>query len=348
MTVTREEATALFTAIWADLLGVPAGPDDDFFDLGGYSLLVVDVVDRARAAGLRIRAIDVFEHPTAAGLASAALTGRDPGFRPDMVAHVWATSAGPWQAPPSLVPLVPDGDREPLFVVHLGTGHVRLFTALAERVRCGRPVHGFEAIGYRARVRPFLSVGETAERYLSELRAVQPTGPYHLAGLCAGGVVALEMAQRLRAAEEEVAALVLVDLPSGMPELDPGWGLNEHFEYMLGALKVQFGLHDPVADLPGVLAELQRRAWFEDTDGIDDFYRLVVLWAAAQYAQEHYEPRPYAGPVTVISAAEHIDRARAYWSPHLPTARYHVADDVRMQHILREPGVADAFVEALS
>ncbi|WP_412543324.1 thioesterase domain-containing protein [Longispora sp. K20-0274] len=348
MTVSHEEATSVFTAIWADLLGVPAGPGDNFFDLGGYSLLVVDVVERARAAGLRIRALDVFEQPTAEALARVALGGADPGFRPDMVGHVWRTSASPWDAPPSLVPLVPDGDREPLFVVHLGTGHVRLFTALAEQVRCGRPVHGFEAIGYRARVRPFLSIGETADRYLEELRAAQPVGPYHLAGLCAGGVIALEMAQRLRAAGEEVAALVLVDLPFGMPELDPGWGLNEHFEYMLGALRVQFGLHDPVADLPGVLAELQRRVWFEDTDRAEDFYRLVVLWAAAQYSQEHYEPRPYTGPVTVVSAAEHVDRARAYWAPTLPGAEYCVTDDVRMTHLLREPGVADAFVKALT
>ncbi|MBV1850606.1 thioesterase domain-containing protein [Catellatospora tritici] len=351
MPATRADAVTALTAIWEEILGVPVGPDDDFFDLGGYSLLVVDVVARARAAGLSVKAVDVFHHPTVAELAERAVAGRpEPGFRPDMVAHVWRTSTGPWDpaVPPSLVELVAGDGREPLFCVHLGTGHVRLFADLGARAAGGRPVYGFEAVGYRAPARPLLSIGETARRYLAELRAVQPTGPYHLAGLCAGAVIALEMAQQLRADGAQVASLILVDLPYGMPELDPGWGLNDYFEYLLGSLRVEFGLHDPVADLPKALAQLHERLWFEPTDGPEDFYRLVVLWAAALSAQEHYEPRRYDGPVTVIAPAERAERVARYWSATLPRASVRITEHPYMVKILADPTVAEFFREDLA
>ncbi|MEU8264343.1 alpha/beta fold hydrolase [Micromonospora sp. NPDC048999] len=358
MTVSHAEATTAIASVFKELLGLPVGPDDDFFDLGGYSLLVVDVVERSRAAGLTVTALDVYAHPTPAGLAHQA-TGpadepdpiaRTPGFAADLVSQVWRTGLSPWHetVPPSLVPLIPDGDGEPMVCVHLGTGHVRLFTHLAEVARGDRPVWGFEAIGYRAPVRPLLSIGETAERYLTELRVAQPRGPYHLSGLCAGGVIALEMAQRLRAEGEQVASLVLVDLPYGMPELDPGWGLTDHVDYLLGSLRHQFGLVDPVADLPAALAELKRRVWFEQETPEEDFYRLTVLWAAAQFAQEHYAPRQWDGPVTAIAPAERAEAARAYWLPLLPQAEVCETVENAMIRIVKDPIVAEAFVKTMA
>ncbi|WP_018353334.1 thioesterase domain-containing protein [Longispora albida] len=346
-------AEKILAGIWEEILGVTAGPDDDFFDLGGYSLLVVDVVDRARAAGLTIAAIDVFDHPTIATLAKAITSASSqvpaPGLRPDMVAHVWRTSLSPHDpaAPANLVPLLADGTGEPMFVLPLGTGHVRLATALMDKVRGGRPVYGFESVGYRAPVRPFLSVAETAGWYLAQLRERQPEGPYHLSGLCGGAVVALEMAHRLRDAGAEVASLVLLDLPGGMPELDPGWGLTEHFQYLLGVLKTRFGLNDPVADLPAVLAELKERVWFEETDELDDFYRLTVLWAAAACSQDHYEPRTYDGPVTVVVPAEYDQETRDYWGRFLPRADIRITPEITMVSILADPVTEQAFRDAL-
>ncbi|HTJ69424.1 MAG TPA: thioesterase domain-containing protein [Actinospica sp.] len=347
------DAVKTLIDVFEQLLDVTAGPEDDFFDLGGYSLLVVEVVDRAAAAGLTITALDVFEHPTPAALAARARgESRDPhaAEQADIVAQVWRSSISPWdpEAPSTLVPLVEEGSDLPLFCVHLGIGHVRLFTGLAREVHGDRPVYGLEAVGYRAAVRPFLSVAETADFHIRQLRTVQPSGPYRLAGLCAGGVIALEMAQQLVAAGERVASLSLLELPSGMPELDPGWGVTEHYEYLIGMLRARFGLHDRVADLPAVLDELKRRTWFEQTDRLDDFYRLTVLWAAAQFAQEHYEPRPYAGPVTICVAEDYAERTRAYWSAILPQAEYYFTDDVRLVEILKDARVIEALRRTLA
>jgi thioesterase domain-containing protein len=347
------DAERILIEIFEQLLEVTAEPEDDFFDLGGYSLLVVEVVDRAAAAGLTITALDVFEHPTPAALAARARgEAQDPhaAEQAGLVAQVWRESISPWdpEAPSTLVPLVEEGADLPVFCVHLGIGHVRLFTDAARKVRGDRPVYGIEAIGYRAAVRPFLSVAETANFHIRQLRKVQPSGPYRLAGLCAGGVIALDMAQQLVAAGEEVASLALIELPSGMPELDPGWGVTEHYEYLIGMLRVRFGLHDRVADLPAVLDELKRRVWFEQTDRLADFYRLTALWAAAQFAQEHYEPRPYAGPVAIFVAKEYAERSRAYWSRTLSQAEYCFTDDVRLVEILKDARVIETLRRILA
>ncbi len=55
-------------AVVTDVLGVDdVGPGDDFFSLGGDSIVSIQLVSRARAAGIRFTARDVFEHRTVAG-----------------------------------------------------------------------------------------------------------------------------------------------------------------------------------------------------------------------------------------------------------------------------------------
>ncbi|GAA4629964.1 hypothetical protein GCM10023196_053450 [Actinoallomurus vinaceus] len=266
----------------------------------------------------------------------------------DMVAHVWRTSESTWTAPATLIPLIPEGRREPLFCVHLGNGHVRFFGRIAESLRAGRPVHGFEAIGYRTRVRPPVSIAEIAERYVRELRAAQPHGPYHLAGLCTGAVIAYEMAQRLRAQGAEVAVLALADPPSGMPEYDPSWGMNDLYEFRLGWLRTTWGLEDPVADLPRVLDEMKTRVTlYEPEVRPEDFYRLQVLWAATVFAQEHYEPRPYDGPVHIFAKTRDDYRVRDYWLPLLRDPALCLIDAETTRELLHHPLLARTLGRAL-
>ncbi|TDC69399.1 amino acid adenylation domain-containing protein, partial [Actinomadura sp. GC306] len=74
----RERAEML-CGVYAEVLGVPdVGPDDDFIELGGDSILAIQVLIRARAAGLVLSAGDVFRNRTAAALAAAASTGEEP------------------------------------------------------------------------------------------------------------------------------------------------------------------------------------------------------------------------------------------------------------------------------
>ncbi|HEY5835638.1 non-ribosomal peptide synthase/polyketide synthase [Streptomyces sp.] len=76
-----EEALA---GIWAEVLGAagPVGVTDNFFELGGDSILAIQVVSRARRAGLRLASQDLFRHQTVADLAAAAGTAGDGGTVP--------------------------------------------------------------------------------------------------------------------------------------------------------------------------------------------------------------------------------------------------------------------------
>lgn len=67
------EIEAMLAAIWADVLGIAApGRDEGFFDLGGDSVLAVQVASRAADAGLTIEPRDLFRHQTIAELAAVA------------------------------------------------------------------------------------------------------------------------------------------------------------------------------------------------------------------------------------------------------------------------------------
>ncbi len=90
----RAPPSATLAAIWSEVLGVAeVGVDDDFFDLGGDSILSLQIVHRARRAGLEIQPKQVFQHPTVAGLAAVAGAAAAP-------------PAGP-PAAPGPVPLTP-------------------------------------------------------------------------------------------------------------------------------------------------------------------------------------------------------------------------------------------------
>jgi non-ribosomal peptide synthase protein (TIGR01720 family) len=75
----RGEVERVLAAVWERVLNVPrVGADDSFFELGGDSLLSIQVVARARAAGVIVTPRQLFEHPTVAALARVARTGAAP------------------------------------------------------------------------------------------------------------------------------------------------------------------------------------------------------------------------------------------------------------------------------
>ncbi|MFD5141915.1 thioesterase domain-containing protein [Streptomyces sp. NPDC058401] len=340
-------------AIWEDLLETEVGPDDDFFDLGGYSLLVVNVVGAARKAGLALRAEDIFEHRTVAALASALLSGAPApeagagapagdGQGVLTTEEVWRTAASPWDGEASrcLVPLAPDGEGEPFFCVHVGTGNIRIVESVVDAWRAGRPFYGFEAPGYRDQVRPLTSISAMAERYLVELRALQPHGPYFLGGLCQGGLVAFEMARRLRAAGEEVRAVVLVNPPSQVSLVNPGWGLDELLRFRLASLKSEWGIDGP-ADVERGLRAIGPRLWYDDRVTPADFYRLQVLWAAGMFAQEQFEVLPYAGRVIAFARSAKKEEMGLHWTPAVPNLELSWYDSPGTVPIMLDPAVAE-------
>ncbi|WP_437528299.1 amino acid adenylation domain-containing protein [Sorangium sp. So ce726] len=188
----RTPVEETLAAIWADVLGRPqVGVEDNFFDLGGHSLMAIPLMHRIQQAlggGLSLMAI--FEAPTVAGLARLLDAG------------------GPAS---SVVELRAGGSRPPLFCVDPTGRHVTAYRGLADAIGEDRPVLGLDLGPALAREVEAASIGRIAERLSREVRERQARGPYHLLGWSLGGVLALAVARALEEQGEQVAFLGILD-----------------------------------------------------------------------------------------------------------------------------------------
>ena len=192
--VEMDETERRIAALWADLLGTPvSGLDDDFFTLGGHSLLVATLQQRiAVAFGRRLSMASLFYAPTIRQQAELLRV---------------ATADVP--APPQgLLSLQPKGDRPPLFWLHPPPEILNLAAALGD----DQPLFGLTLTEADvADLRAVPDIRSVAARHVETVLSRQPNGPFYLGGFCTGGIVAFETAAQLRARGHEVALLLLLD-----------------------------------------------------------------------------------------------------------------------------------------
>jgi thioesterase domain-containing protein/non-ribosomal peptide synthetase component F len=181
--------------IWESLLGItPIGLNQNYFDLGGTSILAVRLFAQiSREFQKKLPLSVLFEAQTVAQLAKV--------LESDGSSSNWSP----------LVAIQPQGSRPPFFCVHGGGGNVLIYRDLSRHLGSQQPFYGLQALGLDGERAPLQTIEDMATLYVKELRRFQPHGPYYLGGYCMGGTVAYEMAQQLRAQGEEVALLALFD-----------------------------------------------------------------------------------------------------------------------------------------
>jgi amino acid adenylation domain-containing protein len=190
--------------IWEHTLDVrPIGADDDFFALGGHSLLAVRLFDEiATRLGYTLRLASLFQAPTLR--AQAALLRRDG-----------------WGASSCVVAIRAQGRRAPLFFVSGWGGAIAPLHALARELDPDQPLYVLD-IGAFGTGDTAPTIPAIAARMIEDMRAVQPAGPYRLAGFSLGGAIVHEMAQQLVADGGQVALLALLDSAApGYPPMRP-------------------------------------------------------------------------------------------------------------------------------
>jgi acyl transferase domain-containing protein/thioesterase domain-containing protein len=321
--------------IWSDLLGVEGiGADEDFFALGGHSLIAVRLFAQIRKLyGIALPLSTLFQAPTIAQL--AALVAEHPGVPLGAVAEKQPEHGATAPARRRLEnwsPLVTlckgDPNRRPLFCVHGAGGNVLIFNSLAQSLGPDQPFYGLEALGADgSRVEPHRSIEAMAACYLEAIRAAQPKGPYLFAGYSGGGVIAYEMAQMLRKAGDGVEVIFMLDAlcPTAMRSRV---SVAEYITILL--LNPEFipekarklrGDRDAVRRLGNAL----RRAvdhYLRDEDLSSDI-ASEYMFENFVAAQSRYEVRPYDGKVVVLRAKKNIGFAfvrgwrQLGWQPHV-------------------------------
>jgi amino acid adenylation domain-containing protein len=181
--------------MWREVLGIDrVGAEDNFFDVGGRSRLGAQLFARIETElGRRLPLATLFTAPTIASLAEA-IEQCEP--------------SAPWEC---LVPIRTSGSAAPLFCIHPVGGNVLAYRDLVKRLGPTVPCYGLQAVGLDGTTPPLPSVEAMAERYVQEIRALLPHGPYHLCGFSFGGLVAFEMARRLANQHAPVGLLALID-----------------------------------------------------------------------------------------------------------------------------------------
>jgi FkbH-like protein len=179
--------------IWVRTLGVVGlGVEDNFFDVGGTSLLSVQLfAEISRRFAVQLRLTAILDAPTVRAL-SLLIDPSDAEKRSGVV-H-----------------LRPGGPQK-LFLVHDGFGETLLYLNLARRMPPTVSVYGIEPKRLPGVPLAHVRIEDMAEFYVEQIRKIQPRGPFLLGGMCAGGVIAFQMAAHLHSLGEPVEMIAILD-----------------------------------------------------------------------------------------------------------------------------------------
>ncbi len=283
-------------AIWESVLDKHGiGVTDNFFDLGGHSLMVAKLLLRIeQRLGQKLSLADVFRAPTVRQLAASLHGETQPKHHP------------------AIVPIQPHGSKPALFWVRGGP----LLLPLASRLGPDQPFLGLHLPVEDAAGLPVpYKFEDVASALVTRLREVQPEGPYHLAGLCVNAVIAYEMARLLETQGQKVALLVMVDGQN--PAYYQDFSEESRAEVM--AKKLKFHLRKlrraGLLGLPGFIAGrtagiglrlsvARWRVYHKMRWRLSEKDLQVELDRIVHPASYHYRPEPYPGHIVFIQSTD--------------------------------------------
>lgn len=343
----RNATEAALVKIWEDVLGIhPISIHDNFFEIGGHSLLALQILIQIRDRfDVELNLFTLFQYSTPAQL-SKVILAMTPS---ESITESPETS--PENIFKSLVHLN-EGEKTnspPLFIIHGGGGDI-LFLQEWKKYLSSYNLYGFQARGIDGITKPHTSQEEMAADYIEEMKTVYAEGPYFLIGYSGGGSVAIEMAQQLQEQGDNVSLVILIDTyhPSIKPRhlkseehyqkaikspvkffLNKLTKNKERFQYVINARKIA-KLVKNGQRIPLELRELYM---------LRNFYGM----------RQRHNTKHYHGPIVLFSAKtpwhiyDHVDKYRG-WQDTLTNLIVH---EIPGNHadMIREPNVQKLLTE---
>lgn len=311
----RDAVEEKLTGIWRDLLPQKNfGVHDDFFDLGGHSLMAVRLFTRIeKEFGVRLPLTTLFHAATIASIAEMLKT---PEHRA--------------QSNSIIIPINTLGEKPILFGIHGYEGGVLFWRDIGKHLPVDQPFYAIQAQGVDGTTPALTRIEDMASLYISEVQKIQPHGPYFFCGFSMGGNIAYEMAQQLLLQDESVELLVMLDTRNperlarfsayGMMDVKTGAPSDSHPHYVSVWQRIRWQFqHLSSMDFSGkaghvwllLRTKFMRAVVFNLATFIHarklrlpDRLLLTYLRTIHSKALHDYIPQPYAGKLTLFRSSQ--------------------------------------------
>jgi amino acid adenylation domain-containing protein len=279
----RNPVETKLVSIWQSLLDVkPIGVKDNFFDLGGNSLMAMRLFSEIENTfNKRLPVSIIFHEETIENLAKLISTNNQSDIESS-----------------SLVAIQSNGTKTPLFCVHGGGGEVLIYKELAVALGDNQPVYGLRYVKNEDLQK--ISVEAMAEKYIKQIKKIQPQGPYNLLGFCYGGAIAYEMAHRLLQDGKDVSLTVI-------NFVNPGFVQTKTSLSNLVINKMRRLYNMPVKETVSLISRkinnvfnLSNRPVISRGENSEVFYNNSSTSNEIKKAINEYKPRPYPGKMVLI------------------------------------------------
>jgi thioesterase domain-containing protein/acyl carrier protein len=214
---TDDNIKEIMRKMWIEVLGVSElKNNDNFFNVGGNSLLAVQLFSRIAsvfkinlplAALIEAEDFDAFVNNLEAKL--TPITAHT--FFNENKSLIGESITVVPQIFKSMVAIKSTGHKNPFFCFHGVGGNILNYVTLVPATKNERPLLALQSLGMDGVTPPLRSIEEMAKSYIREIKLVQPEGPYLLAGGSMGGMIAFEVAIQLLKSGEKIDKLIMFD-----------------------------------------------------------------------------------------------------------------------------------------
>ena len=309
------ETELLIKPLWEAALGVTSASRlDDFFASGGHSLIAIELMHKIESElGFKLPLSALFRKPSIAGLAQL----------------INGESSGAYHY---LVPIKPDGSNPPLYIIH-GIGlEVMVFKDLASHMDKNQPVYGVQAIGLSNDEFPPEKLEQIAAKYVKEIKAHNPKGPYLIAGHSAGSLLAYEIGRQLEKSGAKIGLLGIFDYSLETTRKGTTtfkklvFYLNNSPQRFLHAFKMfmqypadasKYYKNLMKLSINGLLARFGREIPNHDDPDREGFYKIMDAYIIAF---RQYEMMPFYGKIDLFRSAKKLyylkDKKFLGWHPY--------------------------------